>query len=47
VGAVVVVFVDEGVELVLQFGDGGGAGLAGEPFLRVWWNRSILPQVVG
>ena len=29
--AAVVVFVDEGVELGLQFGDGVGAGLAGEP----------------
>jgi len=34
VGAAVVVFVDEGVELGLEFGDGGGAGLAGEPFFE-------------
>ena len=43
-----VVVVDEGVELGLQLGDGGRAGLGGEPcFLRVWWKRSTLPQVVG
>ena len=34
VGSAVVVFVDEGVELDLQFGDSGGWGLAGEPFLE-------------
>jgi hypothetical protein len=34
VGPAVVVFVGEGIELGLQFGDGGGAGLAGEPFFE-------------
>jgi hypothetical protein len=34
VGAAVVVLVDEGVELGLQLGDGGRAGLAGEPFVE-------------
>ena len=29
-----VVFVDEGVELGLQLGESGGAGLAGEPFFE-------------
>ena len=29
-----VVGLDEGVELGLQFGEGGGAGLAGEPFFE-------------
>lgn len=32
--AVVVVFVDEGVELGLELGEGGGAGLAAEPFFK-------------
>jgi hypothetical protein len=31
---VVVVVVDEGVELGLEFGEGGGAGLAGEGFFE-------------
>ena len=48
VWAVVVVLVDEGVELGLQFGDGGGwSGWRVSHFLRVWWKRSTLPQVVG
>ena len=48
VRAVVVVLVDEGVEQGLQFGDGGRlAGWARSHFLRVCWNRSTLPQVVG
>jgi hypothetical protein len=34
VWAVVVVGLDEGVELGLKFGEGGGAGLAGEPFFE-------------
>ena len=29
-----VVFVDEDLELGLECGDGGGAGLAGEPFFQ-------------
>ena len=33
-GPAVVVLVDEVVDLGLEFGDGGGAGLAGEPFLE-------------
>ena len=32
--ALVVVGLDEGVELGLKFGEGGGAGLAGEPFFE-------------
>jgi hypothetical protein len=34
VGTVVVVGLDEGVELGLQVGEGGGAGLVGEPFFE-------------
>ena len=34
VGAPLVVLVDEGVELCLEFGDCGGAGLSGEPFFE-------------
>jgi hypothetical protein len=34
VWSAVVVFVGEGVELGLQFGDRGGGGLAGQPFLE-------------
>ena len=34
VRAAVVVFVDEGVELGLEFGDGGGLGLTDEPLLE-------------
>lgn len=34
VRAAVVVFGDELIELGLQLGDGGGAGLGGEPFLQ-------------
>ena len=34
VWAAVVVVLDEGVELGLQLGDGGGAGLVGEPFFE-------------
>ena len=34
VWSAVVVFVGEGVELVLQFGGRGGGGLAGQPFLE-------------
>nr|WP_232076408.1 hypothetical protein [Mycobacterium gallinarum] len=32
--AAVVVLVDEQLELVLQFGDGRGAGLSGEPSFK-------------
>jgi hypothetical protein len=34
VGSVVVVDVDEGVELVLEFGEGARAGLGAQPFLH-------------
>jgi hypothetical protein len=34
VWAVVVVGLDEGIELGLKFGEGGGAGVAGEPFFE-------------
>jgi hypothetical protein len=34
VWSAVVVFVGEGVELGLQFGDRGGGGLVGQPFLE-------------
>ena len=34
VWSAVVVGLDEGVQLGLQFGDGGGAGLAGKPFFE-------------
>jgi hypothetical protein len=47
VRAAVVVFVDEDVESGLQFGDGGGAGLAGEPAFEGLVESSTLPQVVG
>jgi hypothetical protein len=32
--AIVVVGLDEGIELALEFGQGGGAGLAGQPFFE-------------
>jgi hypothetical protein len=34
-------------KLVLEFGDGGGAGLFGEPFFEGLVERSIIPQVAG
>lgn len=37
----------EVVKLVLEFGDGGCGGLGAKVFFRVWWKRSILPQVCG
>ena len=43
-----VVVVDEGVEVGLELGEGRRRGVVAlSHFLRVWWKRSTLPQVVG
>ncbi len=47
-GSVVVVDVDEGVELGLEFGDRGRLVVGcGASVFMVCWKRSTLPQVVG
>jgi hypothetical protein len=43
VGSVVVVELDEPVEEVLEFGDGGGLGLTGEPALEGLLEAFDLP----
>ena len=47
VGPFMVVERGERVEESLELGDGVRLGLGPEPFLRVCWNRSTFPQVVG